>query len=156
MLLAATILPSWVQAASITVDGTTCILADAITAANTDTAAGGCPAGSGADTITLQTDVTLAAALPKITSTITIEGGGNFISGNKNSAGGTVLTVVGNGNLTLNQANVKDGTVGRNGGGIYNTGTLTLANSTVSGNTAFAAEAFRCGSVGGGIVNYNL
>src|SRR5437867_12137564 len=41
-------------AAVIDVDGTTCTLADAITAANTDAAAGGCPAGSGADTIELQ------------------------------------------------------------------------------------------------------
>ncbi|MEZ4561033.1 MAG: hypothetical protein R2851_29580, partial [Caldilineaceae bacterium] len=37
-------------AATISVDGTTCTLADAITAANSDTATGGCVAGSGADT----------------------------------------------------------------------------------------------------------
>src|SRR5262245_62890838 len=34
-------------AATITVDGTTCTLVDAITAANTDTTTGGCTAGSG-------------------------------------------------------------------------------------------------------------
>jgi hypothetical protein len=33
--------------------GDSCTLVDAITAANTDTATGGCPAGSGADTIVL-------------------------------------------------------------------------------------------------------
>jgi hypothetical protein len=37
-------------AATINVDGTICTFVHAITAANTDTATGGCPAGSGADT----------------------------------------------------------------------------------------------------------
>lgn len=72
-------------------DGTACTLADAITAANTDTAKGGCPAGSGADTITLQADAVLAAALPAITSAVTIEGGGHKIDGQKNEAVGSVL-----------------------------------------------------------------
>ncbi|MEM1182970.1 MAG: hypothetical protein AAGM22_31800 [Acidobacteriota bacterium] len=76
-------------AADITVDGATCTLADAITAANTDAATGGCPAGDpGADTLILSADVSLDApdplsteqrnlfaALPDITSDITIRGG---------------------------------------------------------------------------------
>ena len=41
-----------VHAADITVNAT-CSLSDAIKSANTDTATGGCPAGSGADTISL-------------------------------------------------------------------------------------------------------
>ena len=45
-----------VRAASITVNDT-CSLKNAITAANTNTATGGCAAGSGADTITLSSDV---------------------------------------------------------------------------------------------------
>ena len=40
-------------AATIAVDGTSCTLIDATTAANRDAPAGGCPAGSGTDTITL-------------------------------------------------------------------------------------------------------
>jgi len=52
VVLALTLAHSPAQAAAITADGTTCTLVDAITAANTDTAKGGCPAGSGADTIT--------------------------------------------------------------------------------------------------------
>src|SRR5215212_3444143 len=40
-------------AATINVDGTTCTLVAAITAANNDTATGGCTAGSGADTLVL-------------------------------------------------------------------------------------------------------
>ena len=70
-----------VQAATITVNST-CSLANAITAANTDTATGGCQAGSGADTITLTANITLSAALPNIASNITIEGAGKSISGN--------------------------------------------------------------------------
>ena len=46
-----------VQAGTIAVTST-CTLVDAITAANTDTATGGCPAGSGADTIVLPKDST--------------------------------------------------------------------------------------------------
>ena len=49
-----------------------CPLAQQITAANRDEAAGPCPAGSGADTIQLVRDVTLSEQLPPITSEITI------------------------------------------------------------------------------------
>jgi hypothetical protein len=48
------------QAASITVSGS-CTLVDAISAANSDTATGGCAAGSGADTIILSDNVTLTS-----------------------------------------------------------------------------------------------
>ena len=52
-------------AATITVDGATCTLADAITAANTNTATGGCDTGSaGADTLNLTANIGLTAALP--------------------------------------------------------------------------------------------
>ena len=58
------------------------------TIANTDTATGGCIAGSGADTITKSEagttsgTITLSAALPKIASKIVIEDGGHTISDN--------------------------------------------------------------------------
>ncbi|MCI5162436.1 MAG: hypothetical protein D3917_10565 [Candidatus Electrothrix sp. AX5] len=123
---------------NITVDETTCTLADAITAANTDTATGGCPAGvSGMDTIILETDVTLAAALPEITSPITIEGQSHTIDGNNDAAVGSVLKINA-GNLILNEAAVTGGDSTSFGGGIYNSGggTLTLNSSTVSGNHA--------------------
>jgi putative cofactor-binding repeat protein len=136
--LLAAALPQEAQAASITVDaGGTCTLAEAITSANNDTASGnGCVDGSGADTITLQADVTLAADLPQITTAITIEGGGHFISGNNARR---VLYVASSGSLTLNATTVKDGKVTISpfhGGGIYNFGTVTLNSSAVSGNTA--------------------
>jgi len=152
LLLAA----SATQAANIIVDaGGTCTLADAITAANTDTATGGCAAGSGDDTITLQTDVTLSAALPTITSTVIIKGGYHFISGNNDANVGTVLRVTNSGNLTLNQVIVTRGynsTTGC-GGGIYNNGgTLTLSRSAVSRNSVFSSSS---SSRGGGICSYS-
>ena len=153
----------------ITVDaGGTCTLPHAIIAANTDAPSGGCPAGCGDDTITLETDVTLTTALPEITSTITIEGQGHIIDGN----GGdwSVLTITEDGDLTLNEtavtganhisdggglfnvstltlndSTVRDNSTALTGGGIYSLGTLILNNSTVSGNSA--------GGSGGGIDN---
>jgi predicted outer membrane repeat protein len=152
------------QAAAITVDAV-CSLADAITAANSDTATGGCPAGSGADTLTLTQDVTLSAALPDITSAITIEGQEFTVNG----AGGAypVFNVTAAGNLTLNKINVTNGgnggvvsagslavndsTISGNtrsgsGGGIYSTGSLSVDRATISGNTASGT-----GSTGGGV-----
>jgi hypothetical protein len=120
-------LPQLAQAATITVDGSVCTLADALTSANSDDATGGCTIGSGEDTITLQQDVLLTIALPEITSTITIEGGGHKIDGQNNSAVGSVLHVVSGGVLTLNEATVTGGTgrIGIKAGGF----TTTAAHS---------------------------
>ncbi|MCI5166055.1 MAG: hypothetical protein D3903_08135, partial [Candidatus Electrothrix sp. GM3_4] len=128
------------QAATITVDGSTCTLAEAIDSANTDTAFGnGCVDGFGDDTLILQQDELLITALPEITSTITIEGNGYKIDGQDNSAVGTVLRIVSPGNLTLNEATVTGGNCTGDcwtGGGITaGKSTVTLTNSTVSGNT---------------------
>ncbi|MCW5201676.1 MAG: choice-of-anchor Q domain-containing protein [Candidatus Electrothrix communis] len=137
----------YAQAADITVDGTTCILADAITAANTNANAGGC-VGSGSygnDTIFLTTDVLLTAQLPVITSTIIIEGQGYTIDGNDDSAVGSVLRTSSAGHLTMNKTTITGGNREDNlGGGIYNNGTVILTNVTISGNTAKG---------GGGIYN---
>ena len=78
--------PQPVPAATITVGGP-CTLVAAIRAANTDTARGGCPAGSGADTIVLPPGSTQIlttvnnstygpTGLPVIRSVITIAGHG--------------------------------------------------------------------------------
>jgi hypothetical protein len=158
MLLAAffcATLPQLAQAANIAVDGTVCTLADALTSANTDTATGGCAAGSGADTITLQQDVLLTVALPDITSTVIIEGAGHKIDGQQNEAVGSVLRIGSTGVLTLNNTTVtggrilydESGNLGGRGGGIRNYGgTVTLNSSTVSGNSATYGR-------GGGIYN---
>jgi hypothetical protein len=141
------------HSADITVDaGGNCTLAEAITSANNDNAAGnGCVDGSGADTITLAVDVTLAAPLPskitvpliQIESPITIEGGGHKIDGN---SFGPVLWISSSGILTINKTVITGGSTacycGTNGiissgGGIYNEGQLNVNNSTVTGNYGF-------------------
>ena len=63
-----------VLAADITVNAD-CGLHSAISAANKDEPVGGCPAGSGADTLFLTLDISIGRELPRITSEITIDGG---------------------------------------------------------------------------------
>ncbi len=134
MALLLALLTGIAQATTITVDaGGLCTLADATTSSNTDAATGGCAIGSGADTIILEKDVTLAATLPEITSTVTLEGGGHFISGNGLVL---VLKIANSGNLTLNNTTIKDGK-----GGIDNSGAIILNNSTISGNSGGSCEA---------------
>jgi len=141
-----------VQAATITVDGTTCTLADAITAANTDTATGGCTAGSGADTLNLLVDVTLTSALPQISSPITIEGNGNTIARDGAASAFRILDVTGGGNLTVNKTTITGGSVVGDGGGIYvscasstSCGSLAITNSIIEKN-----EANPTGALGNG------
>ena len=138
------------------INGSDCNLIEAIITANTDTATGACHAGSGDDTITLLSDVTLTAVnnyfndatgLPGINSVITLEGAGHTIA--RSTAPNTppfrLLDVASNGNLTLHQVTLTGGSISKGtGGGINNLGTLTLNNSTLTANTA---------STGGGIYN---
>jgi hypothetical protein len=145
-------------AATIAVDGATCTLIDAISAANNDTPAGGCPAGSGADTLVLPSGSTHTLAAPKygtygptglpdIASIITIEGNGSTIRRDPSAAQFRILAVRFNGNLTLQETTVSGGVVAgsNNGGGVYNRGTLSMVDCTVSGNSA--------GQFGGGVHN---
>ncbi len=134
--------------------GPDCTLRDAITAANTDTATGGCPAGNGADTILLQAPFSLyrltavdnttdgSNGLPSITSEITIvndhaSAPRSFID--HSPAPGTpdfrIFHVASTGHLTLEGVVVQNGR-GVNGGGIFNRGTVTLDDSQVIGNEA--------------------
>jgi CSLREA domain-containing protein len=151
-----------------------CTLREAIVNANNDNQSGStdCAAGSGADTITFAGNytITLASALPDLTSSMTIDGSGhsvtvsgnnavrvfaitagtttinrlNIISGTTTGAGGGIINYW---NLTINNSTVS-GSSAPTGGGIYNQGTLIVSNSAISGNTATGA-----GSRGGGIYN---
>ena len=148
-------------AATIPVGGG-CILIDAITAANTDIATGGCPAGSGADTIVLPagSTQTLTAVnndtdgpngLPSITSNLTIIGAGagqTIIAAADSSSddGFRLFHVAATGVLNLNGLTITGSSCACDGGGIFNAGTLTLRDSTVSGNQT-------TGENGGGIFN---
>ena len=153
------LLASPVYAADIRLSSS-CSLADAIIAANNDRAEGNCPAGRGADTITLTRDITLNGGLPKITSDITIEGEGYTISGDNlyrmfyNDGG--ALTIK---DLTMTKGRVEGDIITNNedgrlknitanpiGGAIVNLGELSISNSSFSDNLA---EYY-----GGAIFNY--
>ena len=149
--------PARVLATDINLSGS-CSLAEAIANANDDAAThSDCAAGSGADTIALSADITLAAALPTITSDITIEGGGYTISGDgiyqiiKQTGGTAVLNNLNlisgmsansggavdhtGGALTIDGSTIKDSQAGA-GGGVRSEGEITIRNSAVLNNTA--------------------
>ena len=149
ILIALTIAAPAVYAADITLSSS-CTLADAIIAANSDQPEGGCRAGRGADAIILTQDITLKDELPKITSDITIEGNGYTISGDNRWRiffnDGGALTIK---DLTMTKGYVegeqiinadeslKNATANPIGGAIVNwKGTLTISNSSFSDNLA--------------------
>ena len=134
---------STIRAADITVNSG-CSLANAITASNTDTATGGCSAGSGVDTISLSGSITLSAALPQITTSVTINGNGHSIDGassyrifhistpyhsDGNSAAQRIFTI---NNLTMrNGSSSEGGTIVVEGARADNLASLTLSNCNV-------------------------
>jgi hypothetical protein len=125
-----------------------CTLVNALTAANTDTATGGCPAGSGPDTIVLPADSTQTltqinnstygpTGLPVVSSAITIEGQGSRIARDGGAPEFRIMAVNSTGDLTLQETTVSGGVSPKvyNGGGVANYGgTLTITNSTIAGN----------------------
>lgn len=150
-----------VRAAAITVDPGAagfnsldgCSLVEAIVNANNDDQSGSteCVAGSGADTITLPAAADLkyvkyyggTVALPVAYSQITIEGNGTTIERDTVNATDNfgIVAVGADGNLTLNDVTIANGigNVMFVAGGVTNfRGTLTLNDSTVSGNKGFA------------------
>ena len=148
-LWTALLLASTVYAADIRLSSS-CSLADAIIAANSDQVESDCPAGRGADTITLSQDITLDDSLPKITSDITIEGEGYIISGGNRYRifynDGGALTI---NNLTMAKGYVegdliryvdrslKNATANPIGAAIVNwKGWLSIINSSFSDNVA--------------------
>ena len=173
ILTALLMLASPIHAADIAVDEA-CSLADAIKAANTDSATGGCPAGEGADTITLSADIALDAALPPIESDLTIDGADFEINGNEmyrifHLAGGDIairrlgmraghtednggaIFVDGASSLTISRSSIVDSEA-RFGGGIFVDGSaaVSISDSTITGNSAYAGggiEAFRGGDI---------
>lgn len=145
-------------AATINVGGG-CTLVNAITAANTDTATGGCAAGFGADTVVLpqRSTQTLTVVnntaddrnpngLPVIRSTITIQGNGATIRRTSTAPFFRIFSVASGARLTLQQITITGGRAGY-GGGVTNFGIITLIHSTISGNSTL-------GGGGGGLANY--
>ena len=119
---------------------TTCTLHDQILAANTDRRAGQCPAGSGADTISLTQDITLSTRLPRITSALTIEGNGHSISGDERFP----IFIVDNARLTVRNLTLRDGYHPRSSGGaiqLMGTASARVENSRFINNHALVAGA---------------
>ncbi len=145
------------QAADITVDGSTCTLANAITTANTKTETGGCRFIGGHHTpltINLTVDVALTEPLPEIATapnvSLLIDGGGHSIRGSKTKDIGSVLNIAKGASLTLRNATISENSTVKCGG-IANFGKAELINSTINGNIASGRDT----SSGGGICNYN-
>lgn len=145
-----------VQAATISVDGITCTLDDAIQAANTNSVVGGCAAGSGTDELVITANITLASELTPIASNMTIRGdvAGRSVSGASTFRvftvqSGTVtfqdLTIT-NGNATgrngqdANDGGGGGGGLGAGGGLLVLGGTVTLDNVVVSSNQAIGGN----------------
>ena len=117
-----------------------CPLSDQIIAANTDAPAGGCPAGSGHDTIVFYRDIVLSAPLPSLTSQITIEGNGYTISGDRRFR----IFDVDGGRLTVNHLTLTEGDASGNFGGairLQNGGQAIANDSTFIGNSAESGGA---------------
>ena len=108
-----------------------CTLSDRIKSANTNRAVGVCPAGTNHDVITLTQDIVLKTALPPITGTITIEGGGHTISGDRKNR----IFHLDGGRLTINNLTLINGFSLQRGGAILaDRGELTVNNSRFFGN----------------------
>lgn len=155
--LVVALLPLVAHAGTITVDGTTCTLPEAITAANTDAAFDGCTAGSGTDTLLLgglthslatgPYDHDGMNATPSVTTTIVISGGVGGAIVERSGAEKYRLFHVGvAGDLTLQNTILRNGDVNddstypnNSGGAIYNLGALTLFDSHTIANTAHNA-----------------
>ena len=138
--------------------GTGCSLREAILAANNDAAFGGCPAGSGADTISLGAG-TYGLSIPPgttgddkldgdlyVASQLTITHAGVTPAAIDGGGIDRVIHVLGAADLTASGFTIRNGRTGQSGAGIRNEGNLSLSNATVSGNETTA-------SYGGGIAN---
>jgi len=133
-----------------------CSLRKAINNANnpgTDTTGGDCVLVTGTTndiTFSVTGTITLSSGLPAIANSspgsLTIDGTGQAIT--VNGANSYQILYVNSGaTLTLNDLTIANGSSGdEGGGGVYNSGTLTINNSTFSGNNAPGG--------GGGIISY--
>jgi CSLREA domain-containing protein len=121
-------------------DNTTCTLRGAINAAN---------GNSGADTITFSVTGTilLGSALPNLSDDVTISGpGANVLTVKRDPSAATqfrIFTIDSGKTVNISGVTISGGSLpfpdaggGINGGGISNSGALTITNSSISGNNA--------------------
>ena len=134
-------------------------LREALQAANDDTSVDGSTAGSDADTIQFAAGlagqtITLGGTQLVINSALTINGLGATqlsISGNNTSR---IFEVLANNSVTISGLTLTQGQAD-NGGGILNSGILTISHSTISGNSVVfgGGESAVHGGGGGGILS---
>lgn len=128
-----------------------CSLREAIRAANLNTRVGACAAGSStsADTITLAAGsyVLSRAGIDEnaaatgdldLTGKLTITGAGAGSTFIDAASLDRVFDIRPGATVTLARLTIRNGSTDRNGGGIYNAGTLTLNNATVTAGSAGA------------------
>ena len=128
-----------------------CSLREAITnAANaSDSTMGDCAAGTGNDTIvfSLSGKITIASTLPSPGAVLEIDGSGQTIDIDGGSANRIITN--GTGTLTLNDLTISNGNASAaNGGGVLNGGSLTVTDSTFTGNNAGSGGAILNGGSG--------
>lgn len=134
-----------------------CSLREAIRAANLDQAVDACPAGSGADTIVLQSGVTYTLTRAgaddtavngdlDIVDDLTITGSNAIIDANGATTNDRVIQVLGGNIVTISNVTLRNGRTTSFGAGIRSAGTLTLRSVTLSGNQS-------TGNAGGGLAN---
>ena len=131
-----------------------CTLPDAITAASTDTATGGCPAGAGPDIIIMPENnpVTLTTALSDIEGKITLKCNGNTISASGVDTGIFYLLIETLespiADLTIEDCIVEGGACATCSGGVFHgqAGTkLTILRSVVRNSSAGGGSAMHSG-----------
>ena len=116
--------PGWQSATAVGIPQD-CGLADQIIAANSDAAAGRCPAGDGADRIVIRRDIRLSEALPPIDGDLTIEGNGHTIDG----AGRFRIFEVAGGTVVIKNLTLINGSAADYGGALLTRGYADVTNS---------------------------
>ena len=148
--------------ADIVDDDGSCSLREAITSANTNTASGStsgeCAAGGSSDAISLGAG-TYALALSgagednnatgdlDISADLTVGGAGAGSTVIDGGALDRVLQITSGATVGISNVTITNGSTSANGAGIYNRGTLTLTNTTITGNASTNGNS-------GGIYNY--
>lgn len=154
LILALGLFPLSTQAATITVSGG-CTLIDAITAANTDTATGSCPAGTaGVDVIELTSNVTLSAVNnTQIPGFIPVDTGPNGLP-----IIDSEIIILGHGFTIERQTAAPQFRFFTIAGGGFGSGDLTLDNVVIQNGDVDAGVLMNCFSdieeCGGAILNY--
>ena len=112
-------------------------------------------AAAGADTINFSVSgtISLATSLPSITDVagLTIDGVGQTVTVSGNGAV-RVFQIGAGAPVTLNRLTIANGSAG-SGGGINNSGTLTITNTTLSGNSSPGSFGGAINNAGGGTLS---